>query len=117
MVDFKCFLVLLITGGATEEDHGAGAHFSTEVYDPSGRTCLVSDLIIPRATHAMAGRTVCGAHLTADAGGDPCETLGDNGEWTLSHQLRENRTSLGMWANKLKVGNEIIKVRLIINQV
>ena len=44
--NIKCFLVLLITGGAIEEDHEAGAHFSTEVYDPSGQTCLVSDLII-----------------------------------------------------------------------
>ena len=70
------------------------------------------DLIIPRATHAMAGRTVCGAHLHSESGGDNCETLDDGGVWTLSHQLRENRSSLGMWTNRFKGGGGIIKVRL-----
>lgn len=87
-----CVLVMLITGGGNEDDN---VFSSTEVIDPSGRTCVVQDMTKPRGGHAMAGRTVCGD--------DTCETLDNDGKWRLSHKLQENRTGLGMWTAEVPV--------------
>ena len=79
---------MLITGGGNEEENILS---SVEVFDPSGMTCVVSDLSRPRAGHAIAGHTVCGD--------DTCETLHDDGHWRLSHTLQKNRTGLGLWTD------------------
>ena len=86
-------LVMLITGGVND---GHEVLSSTEVYDPSGRTCKVSDMTKPRGGYAMTGRLVCGD--------ESCEKLDDRGRWKQTHKLKKKRGGHGIWTAEFEVG-------------